>query len=134
MIDFEGEPAKSVEDRRAKASPLRDIAGVVRSFDYAASHLRKHRHSPQGPLTEARGAKLRTLFREAAEEAFLAAYREIDPAGVSNPALLDLFILEKAAYEICYEAANRPAWLDVPLNGLAQVAERLLQSDEETTR
>ena len=131
IIDFEGEPAKSLADRRAKASPMRDVAGVIRSFDYAASNLKKHRHTPQGPLTEARGAQLRSLFREVAEEAFLEGYREIAPEGVSNSSLLDLFILEKAAYEICYEAANRPAWLDVPLNGFAHVAERLLASNEE---
>ncbi|WP_349371051.1 maltose alpha-D-glucosyltransferase [Salinarimonas sp.] len=131
IIDFEGEPAKSLADRRAKASPLRDVAGVIRSFDYAASNLKKHRHTPQGPLTEARGAQLRSLFRQVAEEAFLEGYREVAPEGVSNSSLLDLFILEKAAYEICYEAANRPAWLDVPLNGFAHVAERLLASNEE---
>lgn len=133
IIDFEGEPAKPLEARRAKASPMRDVAGVIRSFDYAASNLKKHRHTPQGPLSEARGAQLRSLFRDVAEKAFLDAYREVDPEGVSNSSLLDLFILEKAAYEICYEAANRPTWLDVPLNGFAHVAARLLASNEESS-
>ncbi|MFN3686672.1 maltose alpha-D-glucosyltransferase [Salinarimonas sp.] len=133
IIDFEGEPAKPLAERRAKASPLRDVAGVIRSFDYAASNLKKHRHTPQGPLSEARAAHLRGQFSEMAEQAFLAGYREGDPTSEVNPALLDLFILEKAGYEICYEAANRPSWLDVPLAGFAHVATRLLNRTEEDT-
>ena len=70
-------------------------------------------------------------FAEEASAAFLAAYRAahaesarrwVSPA--SEPALLDLFLLEKAAYEICYEAANRPAWIDIPVEGLARIAAR----------
>ena len=132
FIDFEGEPARPLEERRAKVSPLRDVAGLIRSFDYAASNLVKHRHTPRGPITEHRIDHLRDLFRAEAEQAFTAAYRAGNPEEVSEQNLLDLFILEKAAYEICYEAANRPAWLDVPLQGFAGVARRLLDDGKET--
>ncbi|MCC5979181.1 MAG: maltose alpha-D-glucosyltransferase [Salinarimonas sp.] len=131
FIDFEGEPARPLEERRAKASPLRDVAGLIRSFDYAASNLAKHRHTPRGPITEHRVDHLRDLFRAEAEQAFTEAYRAGNPEAVSEQNLLDLFILEKAAYEICYEAANRPAWLDVPLQGFAGVARRLLDDGKE---
>jgi maltose alpha-D-glucosyltransferase / alpha-amylase len=133
FIDFEGEPSRPLEERRAKASPLRDVAGLIRSFDYAASNLTKHRHTPRGPITEARVDHLRHLFRERVEQAFTAAYREVNPDALGSSDLLDLLVLEKAAYEISYEAANRPNWLDVPLHGFAGVARRLLEERKESS-
>jgi maltose alpha-D-glucosyltransferase/alpha-amylase len=130
IIDYEGEPSKPLDVRRAKSSPLRDVAGLLRSFDYAAAA------AGQGPdiAVNAQAAPALSRFVEEMSATFLGAYRaiahEAAPRWVGDEAaeaaLLDLFLLEKAAYEICYEAANRPGWLGIPLRGLANVAARLL--------
>ncbi|MBU6418803.1 MAG: maltose alpha-D-glucosyltransferase [Proteobacteria bacterium] len=123
IIDFEGEPAKPLAERRAKASPVRDVAGLLRSFDYATAAVL------QGPMTpeksQAAGPLLR--FCEMMHEAFLTSYNAqgLDIA----PELLDLFLIEKAAYEICYEAANRPGWIGVPIGGLAKIVSRVLERE-----
>ena len=132
IIDFEGEPAKPIEVRRAKNSPYRDVAGMLRSFDYAAAVVGRKSLESHGHLPDAH----RTLFLEnfvrRAAVAFLAGYRaEItttDPT--ADQAMLDLFLIEKAAYEIAYEAANRPTWIDVPLRGLARLTDSLLAMAE----
>jgi maltose alpha-D-glucosyltransferase/alpha-amylase len=127
IIDFEGEPKKSLAQRRAKASPLRDVAGLIRSFDYAAAQIARTRTNA-GAEGEARAADLLQRFRNDARTALLAGYAE--GAGDSLPpideGLLDLFTIEKAAYEVGYEVANRPDWLVVPLRGLAALADRVL--------
>ncbi|MET0314454.1 MAG: putative maltokinase, partial [Hansschlegelia sp.] len=126
FIDFEGEPARPLEERRGKASPLRDVAGVLRSFDYAAAMVgRNEQSSPH--VSGPRRDDFLERFRADAEAAFLEAYRaSVEAAGGSViPELLDMFLIEKAAYEIAYEAANRPAWIDVPLGGLAGLVARL---------
>jgi maltose alpha-D-glucosyltransferase/alpha-amylase len=128
IIDFEGEPARSLEDRRAKASPLRDVAGFLRSIDYAAATVADLEDGAD-PLRERRHALL-NQFRERAERAFLSGYEAATGSGErlaegQNARLLELFLLQKAAYEVCYEAASRPKWISVPLRGLAQVAKRL---------
>jgi maltose alpha-D-glucosyltransferase/alpha-amylase len=127
IIDFEGEPARPLAERRAKDSPLRDVAGALRSFDYAAAM------APRAGPGETEGAQARTgeflaRFRQTAADAFLRGYAE--DGGETGP-LLNLFLIEKAAYELAYEAANRPAWLRVPLQGLAALAERLLDATDE---
>ena len=76
-------------------------------------------------LSPGRRERLMVRLREGSEQAFLDGYREI--AGDVPQPLLDFFLIEKAAYEIGYEAANRPAWLALPLSGLARIAERLLK-------
>ncbi|HEX5320196.1 MAG TPA: maltose alpha-D-glucosyltransferase [Stellaceae bacterium] len=131
IIDFEGEPAKPLPERRAKASPLRDVAGLLRSFDYAVA-VASGRAGGAANASPGHTAVL-AHFAEEASAAFLAAYRAAhDESGrrwvspASEPALLDLFLLEKAAYEICYEAANRPSWIDIPVEGLARIAARIL--------
>jgi maltose alpha-D-glucosyltransferase/alpha-amylase len=136
IIDFEGEPARPLAERRAKTSPYKDVAGQLRSFDYAAAMaLSSAANAASGSAdsTAEQRIDITTRFREISETAFLFAYREAaagvahdwkDPAGES--ALIDLFSLEKAAYEVRYEAANRPAWIGVPLRGLAAIAEHLL--------
>jgi maltose alpha-D-glucosyltransferase/alpha-amylase len=135
IIDFEGEPARPLEQRRALNSPLRDVAGLLRSFEYAAAAAAPGRVAASETTTERRQVLLR-LFQEQASAAFLDAYRAVladaQPRWVSPEAeapLLDLFLLEKAAYEVRYEAANRPAWLPIPLNGLRAIAARLLGED-----
>ena len=137
LIDFEGEPAKTMEQRRAKSSPLRDVAGLLRSFDYAAASALAIRVPGSGQVAE-RQENLVALFRSSASQAFLASYRSVlhaSPTPWIKPQaeqiLLDLFLLEKAAYEVRYEAANRPAWIGIPLAGLARVATRLLAESAE---
>ncbi len=132
IIDFEGEPARTMEQRRAKSCPLRDVAGLLRSFDYAAAAAAPGRVAASETATERRQAILQQ-FRERASASFLEAYGAVlaaaEPSWVppeAEPSLLDLFLLEKAAYEIKYEAANRPSWIGIPLGGLYRIAERLL--------
>ena len=136
LIDFEGEPAKTMEQRRAKSSPFRDVAGLLRSFDYAAASALAGR-TPGSDQVAGRQNALVEQFRLSAGRAFMEAYRSILHAA-SEPwvdpsvelRLLDLFLLEKAAYEIRYEAANRPAWIGIPLAGVARVAARLAAGKE----
>jgi maltose alpha-D-glucosyltransferase/alpha-amylase len=120
-----------MNERRAKSSPLRDVAGLLRSFDYAAAAAAPGRTAVSEPVQERR-LHLLARFREDAAAAALAGYREVLHAAdrpwvpqVAEAALLDLFLIEKAAYEIRYEASNRPAWLPIPLRGLARIADRL---------
>jgi maltose alpha-D-glucosyltransferase/alpha-amylase len=136
IIDFEGEPARTMEQRRAKSSPMRDVAGLLRSFDYATATAREGRGAASPQTTERRLALLEQ-FRVEAAETFLEAYREIAAnaprqwvSDSNQAALLDLFLLEKAAYEIRYEATNRPGWLAIPLEGLLAIAQRLVPGME----
>jgi maltose alpha-D-glucosyltransferase/alpha-amylase len=129
IIDFEGEPAKPIEIRRGKDHPLRDVAGMIRSFDYAAAMVRRRSQASHAHLADEQVAAFTGSFVERATEAFLAGYHEaigVSPEHVMDAALLDLFLIEKAAYEVVYEAANRPAWIDVPLHGLARRTRHLL--------
>ena len=131
LIDFEGEPARPLDERRAKASPLRDVAGMVRSLDYARAVAMPSRASLTPQVAERRAALLDRFHNESVA-AFLGAYRVAHAEAeykwatpAMEPALLDLFLLQKAAYEVCYEAANRLSWLPVPLRGLAELADRM---------
>ena len=133
LIDFEGEPARSLQERRGKHSPYKDVCGVLRSFDYAAA-MAYHSATvldPAGAAVPACRRVTRRYLKEACE-AFIQAYRRAtaslvqawqDPAG--EEAALILFSLEKAAYEIVYEAENRPTWLGVPLHGLSGLLSEL---------
>ena len=136
IIDFEGEPARPLAQRRALNSPLRDVAGLLRSFAYAAAAAAPGRVAASGSTYERRQALLR-LFQDEAAASFLGAYRAVladaEPRWVGADAeapLLDLFLLEKAAYEVRYEAANRPTWLPIPLAGLRAIAGRLLGEND----
>ncbi|HEX4114197.1 MAG TPA: putative maltokinase, partial [Stellaceae bacterium] len=127
VIDFEGEPTRPVAERRAKSSPMRDVAGMLRSFDYAAAMTERRGQSSQAHVAETSRNKLVREIRARIPKAFITGYRAV--TGERHPAedaALDLFLIEKAAYEIGYEAANRPAWLRVPVMGLAEIAARLL--------
>jgi maltose alpha-D-glucosyltransferase / alpha-amylase len=132
IIDFEGEPAKPVALRRGKDHRLRDVAGMIRSFDYAAAVVKRRSQSSHAHLPDEQVTAFTESFVERATDAFLAGYREaLAPADGGAPValdmgLLDLFRIEKAAYEVVYEAANRPAWIDVPLHGLARRTRHLL--------
>jgi maltose alpha-D-glucosyltransferase/alpha-amylase len=123
IIDFEGEPAKSLAQRRAKNCRLRDVAGILRSFDYAAAVMKRRSVATQAHVAESRRDAFLRTFVDLAAQNFLAGYSEVLPPedAAAERDLLRLFLIEKAAYEIVYEAANRPAWIDVPLHGLAQL-------------
>jgi maltose alpha-D-glucosyltransferase/alpha-amylase len=138
IIDFEGEPARPLHQRRMKSSGMRDVAGILRSFDYAtAAAATAPGRSALSPQALERHTVLLEQFREQAGRVFLSAYRATLEASETpwvRPAaeapLLDLFLIEKAAYEVRYEVANRPAWLRIPLRGLADIAARLLVAGE----
>lgn len=118
FIDFEGEPTKPLEVRRAKASPMRDLAGLLRSLDYAAA--RALDSAPPESKADTRAEALLAPFASLATEAIVGGYLEAG-GRISEP-LLELFLIEKAAYEIAYEAANRPDWLATPVRGLHALA------------
>ncbi len=126
IIDFEGEPARTLEERRAKHSPLRDVAGMLRSFDYARwSALRR---AAQNPEEEAHCAPLAEAWLREARATFLEGYAEgVADAGLfgsfaAAAGLLRLFEFEKALYELRYELDNRPTWTGIPLAGLRVLA------------
>ena len=110
VIDFEGEPARPLAERREPSSPLRDVAGMLRSLDYAARTAEAGRHAEGFEadrwLTDARAA-------------LLDGYGGIGP---ERRGLLDAFELEKACYEVRYEASNRPGWLWLPLAAVERLA------------
>ena len=131
IIDFEGEPLRSLEQRRSKTTPLRDVAGFLRSLDYASASFEVPAAHASPQIAHERRDRLLTQFRREATTAFLLAYwHSVKGAkslglGPAKEQLLNLMMLEKAAYEISYEAANRPDWLAIPLRGFAAVADRL---------
>jgi maltose alpha-D-glucosyltransferase/alpha-amylase len=139
FIDFEGEPARPLEQRRAKSSPLRDVAGMLRSFDYAAATAIAAGGAGQSDVAVERKRTIIDRFRQVSEREFLSAYRQatlaLPQAALAqqvHAALLDLFLLDKVSYEISYEAANRPQWLSTPLRGLAALARRLIEDAPKT--
>jgi maltokinase len=116
VLDFEGEPASPLAQRRARSSPLRDVAGMLRSFDYAARHqLVSH------PEATRLAVKAGDWVRRNGE-AFCAGYAAaggLDPA--ENAVVLRAMLLDKAVYEVIYEARNRPTWIPIPLESIAEL-------------
>jgi maltokinase len=122
VLDFEGEPTRPVDERRQGSSPLRDVAGMLRSFAYAAAAAR-----PGGAPVDAGGADWERRNRDA----FLGAYLgRLEGSGLlpTRPdavrTLLDLFELDKAVYEVGYEQGNRPDWVHIPVAGVHAVLAR----------
>jgi trehalose synthase-fused probable maltokinase len=118
ILDFEGEPAAPLSERRLKRSPLRDVAGMLRSFSYAASAA--------GRL---RDAEVPENWEESARDAFLEGYfARVDdallpPGRQATRQLLAVFELEKAVYELRYELNNRPDWIGIPVAGIQRLLE-----------
>ena len=136
FIDFEGEPTRSLEERRERQSPFKDVTGLLRSFDYAAATAERSLYGTDHS-SEAQEARqlICQRYREQSSQAFLQAYQSAS-AGLPHAwrhadgeqAALALFSIEKAAYEINYEASYRPEWLDVPLAGLMELCKPLMEN------
>jgi maltose alpha-D-glucosyltransferase/alpha-amylase len=129
ILDFEGEPARPVEERRQKRSPLKDVAGMIRSFSYVSfSALDRYFADKERDIqasTRSDAAAWARLWQNSASEMFLWAYWDTigaAPALLAPPKesqdLLNAYLLEKALYELLYELNNRPAWLQIPMNGI----------------
>ncbi len=129
VLDFEGEPARPVEERRRPSSPLRDVAGMTRSFHYAAGLALRETGLPDDELR-----LLADAWAERAVNTFLSGYAEVDEvhrllpqARASRDALLSVFEMDKAVYEVAYELAHRPDLVDLPVRAV----ERLLDGEDE---
>ena len=116
VLDFEGEPARALPERRRKRSPLRDVAGMLRSFAYVVSAAR-----------QLRGVEAPFGWEQRAREEFLAGYYDhvdasiVPPGGEGRAKLLAVFELEKAVYELRYELNNRPDWVRIPAAGIQRL-------------
>jgi maltose alpha-D-glucosyltransferase/alpha-amylase len=132
ILDFEGEPARSLAERRAKQSPLKDIAGMLRSFSYAAYTSLDHfiqRH----PGTAKSLEPWAQLWQNAVSTEFLTTWRStiaanshLTPQPLQAHRLLNAYLLEKALYELLYELNNRPAWVRIPLAGILALPQELV--------
>src|SRR5262249_16089682 len=125
LLDFEGEPARPIEERREKESPLKDVAGMLRSFSYAA-YLALLGTDGSGeiamlePWAEVWQCWVGAAFMKGyLATAGTAAFLTVDH--VQRSRLLELFLLDKALYELNYELNNRPDWARIPLRGLAEL-------------
>lgn len=108
VIDFEGEPLKSRTEREAPDSVWRDVAGALRSFDYAAASAGSH--NPRA-----------AAWRDACRAAFLTNYCQSPPTA-EDQAILQAYEADKAVYEVVYEVRNRPQWVSIPLAAVAGLA------------
>jgi predicted trehalose synthase len=114
LLDFEGEPLRPMPERSRPDLPLRDVAGMLRSFDYVAGSL-----AQQDPPVDA------AAWASAARNAFLDGYVATSGHDVrTGRALLDAFEVDKAVYEAIYEVRNRPDWLGIPLAAITRLVER----------
>jgi maltose alpha-D-glucosyltransferase/alpha-amylase len=132
IIDFEGEPTRSLSARRLKRSPLVDVAGMLRSFDYAASAVLLGRADSVPIRPEDRGALLpwAAYWTRWVSAAFLRSYLEnaakaplLPPDRGKLSTLLNTYLLEKSLYEVGYELQNRPEWIRVALDGVERILE-----------
>ena len=120
IIDFEGEPARDFEERRAKASPLRDVAGMLRSFNYArwTALRRVAQNAEEAVRLDAAVRDWERVTRDAFLSAYTGTLAGAAEAVPADAGLLRLFEIEKALYELRYELNNRNDWVEVPLHGL----------------
>lgn len=126
LIDFEGEPAAPAQERGTLRSPLRDVAGMLRSFDYAAHQMLFGQQYEDGVISP-EGLDKALAWARRNREAFCDGYAEVEVASVgdprSHPVLMRAFELDKAVYEVAYEHANRPEWLPIPLSSIARITQ-----------
>lgn len=131
IIDFEGEPARSIGERKLKKSPLRDVAGMLRSFHYAvfASLFSRNQRGGMSPETLKHVDSVTQFWHRWVCAIFLKAYLETAGPAAFIPrqekqlrVMLEAFILEKAVYELGYELNNRPGWVKIPLQGISHLA------------
>ncbi|MGQ9424512.1 maltose alpha-D-glucosyltransferase [Gilvimarinus sp. F26214L] len=125
FIDFEGEPARPLEERSAKSCPLRDVAGVLRSLNYVSEMALEH-FNDHSPVADPKKmlANLETTLSNTFREAYFTTADDLGATWLredSRMGLTQLFLLDKALYEIGYEAANRPDWVPVPFHGLINI-------------
>lgn len=132
FIDFEGEPMREVTDRSSKASPYRDVAGILRSFHYATATAAERNSLLENERVRQMHVQFLEDFHQSVCDSFLQAYKETAVTlghrwqhAAGQEALIKLFTLEKAAYEIAYEATNRPTWIRIPLQGLMDIMREL---------
>jgi maltose alpha-D-glucosyltransferase/alpha-amylase len=130
IIDFEGEPARPLNVRKLKDSPLRDVAGMLRSFHYAAQASSAGLVAGVRPEDAALLAPWSRFWQTWVSVSFLKAYLSVQEIAMILPPsmediqlLLDGYILQKALYELGYELNNRPDWIQIPLEGILQIAE-----------
>src|SRR5581483_5871123 len=128
IIDFEGEPSRSLTERKMKRSPLRDVAGMLRSFHYAAHsalaqqlpNIRAEDVSFLQPWAENWAQFVSAIFLQSyLETAGRASFIPYDNEDVET--LVDAFLLDKAVYEVGYELNNRPTWLPIPIRGIMEI-------------
>lgn len=127
IVDFEGEPTRTLAERRRKTSPLRDLAGMLRSLDYAA-WAALDKVVARGGTAPDQVRQLAFLWRDRAVSDCIAAYTETAAAHAYHPddeeaarGLLNVFLLRKALYEVRYEVGSRPDWLSIPVRGIANL-------------
>lgn len=127
IIDFEGEPARSLSSRRAKHSPLRDVAGMLRSFHYAALYdvatgeIREEDVERISPWLDAWVRETWTAFLRGYRASGVFDTRALSTDGVEAASVLEVMLIDKAAYEVAYELNNRPDWVGVPITGLLRM-------------
>jgi maltose alpha-D-glucosyltransferase/alpha-amylase len=128
ILDFEGEPARPLEERRRKKPPLQDVAGMLRSFSYAA-YASLLNYTARGPEEFERLERWAVLWERWTSAAFLKGYRQsaaphafIPQRNEAFQILLDALLLDKALYELGYELNNRPGWARIPLRGILDLA------------
>lgn len=121
LIDFEGEPARPLAERRRPAPPVQDVAGMLRSFDYAARH--------RDPDDSGAAA-----WAERNRAAFCTGYAQVTGADPRDePVVIRAFETDKAVYEVLYEARHRPAWLSIPMSAVQRLAQAPSGSSGRTT-
>ena len=126
ILDFEGEPSRSIAERRGKHSPLKDVAGMMRSYSYAA-YAALLAFTTNAPSDYMRLERWADAWQHWAADAFLGGYlatpgaTALVTADESRRVLLDAFMIDKGLYELAYELDNRPDWVGIPLLGIRKL-------------
>jgi malto-oligosyltrehalose trehalohydrolase len=126
IVDFEGEPLRPLEERRAKHVPLKDVAGMLRSFAYVAASVQREFPDALRAAERAERSMQLETWVESASRLYLQSYFSAVPTPDERMArqIVRFFALEKALYEVLYEAANRPAWISIPLAGVLRLLDQ----------